>query len=217
MLNATNIYKSYGTVDVLKGVNISLNQGEIVSIIGKSGSGKSTLLHVLGTLDDYDQGELTILNQNIKTLNEKKLAKLRNQELGFVFQFHHLLKEFTAVENVIIPALIQKTSKKEAEGKAIQLLDYLGLKDRITHKPNELSGGEQQRVAIARAMMNDPKVIFADEPTGNLDQEASEHLHELFIKLRDDFNQTVVIVTHNLELAKLSNRTLKMVDGIILD
>ncbi len=215
MLVAKNIWKSYGTVEVLKGVDFELSAAEIVSIIGKSGSGKSTLLHILGTLDDFDQGSLLINDQEIHQLAEKKLATLRNDTLGFVFQFHHLLNEFSAVENVLLPALIKKTNQKNAENKAKELLDYLGLAHRFDHKPGQLSGGEQQRVAVARAMMNDPQIIFADEPTGNLDQEASEQLHQLFIKLRDDFNQAIVIVTHNLELAKLSDRVLNMQDGIL--
>ncbi len=213
MLTAKNIWKSYGNVEVLKGVHFELNEAEIVSIIGKSGSGKSTLLHILGTLDDFDQGSLIINNQEIHQLSEKKLAKVRNNTLGFVFQFHHLLNEFTAVENVYIPALIQQTNKIDAEKRAKELLDYLGLAHRFDHKPGQLSGGEQQRVAVARALMNQPQIIFADEPTGNLDQEASEQLHQLFIKLRDDFNQAIVIVTHNLELAQLSDRVLNMQNG----
>ncbi len=215
MLEAKDIWKSYGNVGVLKGVNFSLSPAEIVSITGKSGSGKSTLLHILGTLDEMDEGELLIDDINVNSLPEKKIAQLRNQTLGFVFQFHHLLNEFNALENVIIPSLISKTPKREAERKGSELLAYLGLADRLDHKPSMLSGGEQQRVAIARAMMNEPKILLADEPTGNLDQEASEHLHNLFIRLRDDFDQAIVIVTHNIELAKLSDRMLQMQAGIL--
>lgn len=213
MINASNIQKSYGDIQVLKGIDLDIPQGEIVSIIGKSGAGKSTLLHILGTLDTTDGGELVICGEKITKLKEKQLAKFRNKNIGFVFQFHHLLQEFTALENVCIPAFIDGKSAGDIESKAKELLDYLGLADRITHKPNQLSGGEAQRVAIARALINNPAIIFADEPTGNLDNASSENLHQLFIQLRRDFNHTFVIVTHNTDLAKLSDRTITLEDG----
>lgn len=215
MIHATNIHKSYAELEVLKGIDLEIPQGEIVSIIGKSGAGKSTLLHILGTLDLPDEGELFICQKEITKLKEKQLAKFRNENIGFVFQFHHLLQEFTALENVCIPGLIAGKPDHEIEKKAKELLDYLGLTQRIHHKPNQLSGGEAQRVAVARSLINNPKVIFADEPTGNLDKESSENLHQLIINLRKDFNHTFVIVTHNSDLAKLSDRTITIEDGRI--
>lgn len=216
MIKAKNIHKSYGQLHVLKGVNLNIEKGEFVTIVGKSGAGKSTLLHILGTLDLADQGQLMINEQQISDLNPKQLAEFRNHNLGFVFQFHHLLPEFTALENVCIPAFIKKQPEAEAQKRAKELLDYLGLADRISHKPTQLSGGEQQRVAVARALMNQPAVVFADEPSGNLDSASSQDLHQLLFGLRDDFQQTFVIVTHNEELAAMSDRTLVMEDGNII-
>jgi lipoprotein-releasing system ATP-binding protein len=213
MIQARNIHKSYGALHVLKGVNLSIRQGEIVSIVGKSGAGKSTLLHILGTLDQADKGALTINGIKVSDLPPKKLAAFRNEHIGFVFQFHHLLPEFTALENVCIPAFIKRTPEQEAIRRAKELLNYLGLSDRLQHKPTQLSGGEQQRVAVARALVNNPGVVFADEPSGNLDSHSSQELHRLLFQLRKDFNQTFVIVTHNKELAAMSDRTLEMVDG----
>ncbi len=215
MISAIGIQKSYGDVKVLKGIDLDIPQGEIVSIIGKSGAGKSTLLHILGTLDLPDTGELIICDEKITTFNEKKLAKFRNENIGFVFQFHHLLQEFNALENVCIPGFIAGKNASEVEKKAKELLDYLGLGDRMTHKPAQLSGGEAQRVAVARSLINNPAVVFADEPTGNLDKASSEVLHQLINKLRTDFNHTFVIVTHNEELAKMSDRTITIEDGRI--
>lgn len=214
MIEARGIKKSYKELAVLKGVDLTIQQGEFISIIGKSGAGKTTLLHILGTLDRADSGSLKINNIEISKLSERQLADFRNQNIGFVFQFHHLLPEFTALENVIMPALIQKKNEKEAQKRASELLDYLGLSDRLTHKPTQLSGGEQQRVAVARALMNQPSVVFADEPSGNLDSKSSQELHQLLFKLRDDFKQTFIIVTHNIELARMSDRQLEMKDGI---
>jgi len=216
MILGKNIHKKYADLEILKGVDLEIKQGEIVSIVGSSGAGKTTLLTILGTLDKPTQGEVLINNESVFALNDKKLAAFRNQNIGFVFQFHQLLPEFTAIENVCIPALIAKKSKKESETRAIELLELFNLKDRITHKPSELSGGEQQRVAVARALINNPKVIFADEPSGNLDSKNAEELHQLFFKLRDNFNQTFVIVTHNADLAKMADRTLVMKDGKIV-
>ena len=230
MIKATNIHKSYGDLRVLKGVDLEIKTGEIVSIVGKSGAGKSTLLHILGTLDGTDAGELTLLHilgtldradqgevmfdgVNVNSLNNNELAKFRNTRIGFVFQFHHLLPEFTALENVCIPAFIKGTPESAAQARAKELLGYLGLSARLTHKPTQLSGGEQQRVAVARALMNQPSVIFADEPTGNLDTASSQELHQLILQLRKDFNQTFLIVTHNMELAAMSDRTVEMQDG----
>ncbi len=213
MIIASDIIKSYGEVKVLRGINLQIQQGEIVSITGRSGAGKSTLLHILGTLDNADSGDLTIRDQSISKLSEKALAKFRNENVGFVFQFHHLLQEFTALENVCIPAYIASKSVPETEKRAKQLLEYLGLKDRIQHKPGQLSGGEAQRVAVARALINQPAVIFADEPTGNLDKASSENLHQLFLQLRQDFNHTFVIVTHNTDLAAMSDREIILEDG----
>jgi lipoprotein-releasing system ATP-binding protein len=216
VLQAANIHKSYGALEILKGVNVEIQRGEIVSIVGKSGAGKSTLLHILGTLDSADQGVLTIADTSIKSLKAKQLADFRNQHIGFVFQFHHLLPEFTALENVCIPGFIRRSNETAVKKRASELLDYLGLSDRLTHKPTELSGGEQQRVAVARALINQPAVIFADEPTGNLDSAASQDMHRLIRQLRDDYQQTFVIVTHNKELADLSDRCLEMKDGLLV-
>jgi lipoprotein-releasing system ATP-binding protein len=217
MLQAKGIKKNYGTLEVLKGIDFSVAEGEIVTIIGKSGAGKSTFLHILGTLDIPDQGELSFEGKKVDFSNESALSSLRNEKLGFIFQFHHLLNEFTAWENVCIPAMIRGGEKMDnLKSKAEEYLSYLGLQDRMNHKPNALSGGEAQRVAIARALMNRPKLILADEPTGNLDKVNSEEMHKLFIKLRDDFGQSFVIVTHNLELAALSDRTIRMEDGYII-
>ncbi|MBP6827003.1 MAG: ABC transporter ATP-binding protein [Saprospiraceae bacterium] len=216
VLKANNIHKSYGALEILKGVNLEVQPGEIVSIVGKSGAGKSTLLHILGTLDATDQGELDIRETRIKTLTAKQLASFRNRHIGFVFQFHHLLPEFTALENVCIPGFIRNTPAEQVKKRAEELLHYLGLSDRITHKPTELSGGEQQRVAVARALINQPDIIFADEPTGNLDSMASQDLHRLIRQLRDDYGQAFVIVTHNKELAELSDRCLEMKDGLLI-
>ena len=216
MIKATNIKKSYGNVHVLKGVDIEIAKGELVSIVGRSGAGKSTLLHILGTLDLADEGNLEIEGTQVSGLTPKELANFRNKNIGFVFQFHHLLPEFTAVENVCIPAYIHKAGVAESEKRAKELLDYLGLSHRFEHKPTQLSGGEQQRVAVARALMNKPKVVFADEPSGNLDSASSEELHELLFNLKKDLQQTFVIVTHNEELAAMSDRRLVMEDGIFV-
>ncbi|WP_378188220.1 ABC transporter ATP-binding protein [Aquimarina sp. W85] len=218
MIKANQIFKSYGTLAVLKGVDLHIHEGEIVSIVGASGAGKTTLLQILGTLDKADtkkESELIIDNTAIKSLSQKQLAKFRNEKLGFIFQFHQLLPEFTALENVCIPAFIKNTSKTAAIHRAKELLDFLGLSNRYDHKPSALSGGEQQRVAVARALINSPKVVFADEPSGNLDSEAAKKLHSLFFELRDKFGQTFVIVTHNEELADMADRKLVMVDGNI--
>lgn len=220
MIQAKNIHKYYNDLHVLKGVDIHVKKGEIVSIVGASGAGKTTLLQILGTLDNAsknkDLQQLTINNFNINTLNDKALAKFRNEHIGFIFQFHQLLPEFTAIENVCLPAFIKGTKKADAEKRGKEILGFLGLSHRINHKPNELSGGEQQRVAVARALINNPDLIFADEPSGNLDSESAENLHNLFFKLRDEFGQTFVIVTHNEELANLADRKLTMVDGKII-
>ena len=213
MIQARHIHKSFGKLHVLKGVDLDVERGEIVAIVGKSGAGKSTLLHILGTLDLADDGSLKINNQVISDLNNRKLAAFRNNNIGFIFQFHHLLPEFTALENVIIPALIQNQNEDKARARAKELLDYLGLSERLKHKPNQLSGGEQQRVAIARSLINRPAVVFADEPTGNLDSNTSAELHELIFQLRKDLQQTFIIVTHNEELAHMSDRRLEMEDG----
>lgn len=219
MIIAQNITKHYGDLQVLKNVSVSINAGEIISIVGASGAGKTTLLQILGTLDKADKnsnGSLIINEQNINALSDKELSKFRNQNLGFIFQFHQLLPEFTALENVCIPAFIADKNKAETEKRAKELLDYLGLKERYSHKPNALSGGEQQRVAVARALINNPKVIFADEPSGNLDTASAENLHNLFFDLRKEFGQTFVIVTHNEELANMADRKLIMKDGLIV-
>jgi lipoprotein-releasing system ATP-binding protein len=215
MIKAESIFKSYGKLPVLKGVSLHINKGELISIVGASGAGKTTLLHILGTLDRLDSGTLEMNGTAVSTLNEKKLASFRNKNIGFVFQFHHLLPEFTALENVCIPAFIAGTSKTKAETRAQELLSFLGLTERFHHKPNELSGGEQQRVAVARALINNPAVILADEPSGNLDSATAKDLHELFFKLRQEFHQTFVIVTHNEELANMADRKLVMKDGTI--
>lgn len=216
MISAKNIHKYYDQLHVLKGVDLEVKKGEIVSIVGASGAGKTTLLQIIGTLDGFSEGELVIANTGIANLNRRALAKFRNENLGFIFQFHQLLPEFTALENVCIPAFIKKTPKAEAEKRAKELLNFLGLSDREHHKPNELSGGEQQRVAVARALVNNPSIILADEPSGNLDTESAENLHNLFFKLRDEFGQTFVIVTHNEELAAMADRKLVMQDGVII-
>ncbi|WP_298757471.1 ABC transporter ATP-binding protein [uncultured Psychroserpens sp.] len=219
MIKAKNIHKYYGDLHVLKGVDLDINKGEVVSIVGASGAGKTTLLQIIGTLDQIstnNSSELVINNVSIPQLADKALAKFRNEHIGFIFQFHQLLPEFTALENVCIPAFIFGKSQHEAEIRAKELLDFLGLSHRYDHKPNELSGGEQQRVAVARALVNNPSLIFADEPSGNLDSESAENLHNLFFKLRDEFGQTFIIVTHNEELANMADRKLTMVDGKIV-
>lgn len=216
MVFCKNLHKHYGHLHVVKGVNLEITQGEIVAIVGESGAGKSTLLQLLGSLDQPDSGEIVINKTNIQQLSGKKLAQFRNQHLGFVFQFHQLLPEFTALENAMMPGLIAGVSQKIAKTRATEILEYLGLGDRLHHKPMQLSGGEQQRVAIARAQYNQPKVIFADEPTGNLDTANAEIIHQFFTKLRTDFNQTLVIVTHNMALANIADRTLRMKDGLLL-
>lgn len=213
MLNARNIEKHYGSLQVLKSVEIDIKQAEIVSIVGSSGAGKSTFLHILGTLDKPDKGEVVLKGQRIDKLTGKALSKFRNKHIGFIFQFHHLLPEFTALENVCIPGWIAGTKKKETENRAIELLTILGLRDRLQNKPGQLSGGEQQRVAVARALINNPSIIMADEPTGNLDSANAKELHKLFIQLRDQYKQTFLIVTHNEELAAMSDRVLHMKDG----
>jgi len=219
MIIAKNIHKYYGELEVLKGVDLHIKQGEIVAIVGPSGAGKTTLLQILGTLDkpsNTNEAKLNVSQQSVLQLKDKALSKFRNEHIGFIFQFHQLLPEFTALENVCIPAFIANKPKKEVETEALKILDFLGLSDRTEHKPNELSGGEQQRVAVARALINKPKVIFADEPSGNLDTTSAKNLHELFFKLRDEFNQTFVIVTHNTELANMADRKLEMKDGVIV-
>ena len=219
MIITKNIHKYYGDVQVLKGLNLHIKKGEIVAIVGPSGAGKTTLLQILGTLDKplkEEDFELSINNISLKNLSDKELSEFRNNHIGFIFQFHQLLPEFTALENVCIPAYIGKKNKKETEIRAKELLDFLGLSHRIHHKPNELSGGEQQRVAVARALINNPSVILADEPSGNLDSESAKNLHELFFKLRDEFGQTFILVTHNKELAEMTDRKLTMIDGKII-
>ncbi len=216
VLLAEDIHKSYGQLEILKGVHFAVQPGEIVSIIGKSGAGKSTLLHILGTLDHADRGQLTINGIAVNQLRSNQLAAFRNRHIGFVFQFHHLLPEFTALENVCIPGFIQKNPADKVRKRAEELLRYLGLGDRLTHKPGELSGGEQQRVAVARALINQPALIFADEPTGNLDSGSSQEMHRLIHQLRQDYGQAFVIVTHNQELAELSDRCLEMKDGLLV-
>jgi len=216
MINVIDIRKSYGTLKVLNGVSLTINKGEIVSIVGASGAGKTTLLHILGTLDKPDGGTVEINSIKTSGLSDRKLSEFRNKNIGFVFQFHHLLPEFTALENVCLPAFIAGVSKYEAEKKAKELLNNLGLNERIDHKPSELSGGEQQRVAVARALINDPFVILADEPSGNLDSASAKDLHQLFFTLREKYHQTFVIVTHNQELANMADRKLVMRDGMIV-
>ena len=215
MLEAKNIHKKYSDVEVLKGVDIKISKGEIVSIIGASGAGKSTLLHILGTLDKPDSGHISLNNIEVEKLSGKSLAKFRNDHIGFVFQFHHLLPEFSALENVCIPGWVGGKNKSNTENRAKELLDYLGLNKKFENKPGQLSGGEQQRVAVARALVNSPSIVLADEPTGNLDSANANDLHQLFINLRAEFNQTFLIVTHNQDLAKRSDRILQMKDGTI--
>lgn len=220
MIKAINIHKTYGDLHVLKGVNLHIEQGEIVSIVGASGAGKTTLLQILGTLDRADKrkdSRLLVNHVTVGQLSQKQLSRFRNERLGFIFQFHQLLPEFTAIENVCIPAFINNTPKAEAEKRAKELLNFLGLSHRYDHKPKEMSGGEQQRVAVARSLINSPKIIFADEPSGNLDSESAENLHKMFFKLRDEFGQTFVIVTHNTDLADMADRKLTMVDGNIVE
>jgi len=216
MISGKDIHKSYGSLEVLKGIDLEINQGEIVSVVGASGAGKTTLLQIIGTLDKPTSGSIFFDKQDVSALSEKRLASFRNKNIGFVFQFHHLLPEFTAIENLCIPAYISGMSKKEAHSRAMELLNFLHLADRAEHKPSALSGGEQQRVAVARALMNHPTAILADEPSGNLDSANARELHKLFFTLRKEFNQTFVIVTHNQELAEMSDRKLMMVDGRIL-
>ena len=215
MIKVTQLTKSYQSLPVLKGVDLEIKKGEIVAITGASGAGKSTLLHLIGTLDIPDSGNIHFLDKEVLKMKKKELAKFRNKNIGFVFQFHHLLQEFTALENVCIPGFISGTPKKEVEKRAQELLDMLGLKDRINHKPSQLSGGEQQRVSVARALINNPAVVLADEPSGNLDSKNAEELHNLFFELRDTFDQTFVIVTHNNLLSEMSDRKLVMKDGLI--
>lgn len=215
MIKVTQLTKSYQSLPVLKGVDLEIKKGEIVAITGASGAGKSTLLHLIGTLDNPDSGNIHFLDKEVLKMKKKELAKFRNKNIGFVFQFHHLLPEFTALENVCIPGFISGTPKKEVEKRAQELLDMLGLKDRINHKPSQLSGGEQQRVSVARALINNPAVVLADEPSGNLDSKNAEELHNLFFELRDTFDQTFVIVTHNNLLSEMSDRKLVMKDGLI--
>lgn len=217
MIKVEGITKSFGSLKVLKGINLDVKQGEVISIVGASGAGKTTLLQIIGTLDKADKGSVFINNINVSKLNDSKLSDFRNRNIGFVFQFHQLLPEFTALENVMIPALIGKTKESQAKARAKELLDMLGLAERIDHKPNELSGGEKQRVAVARALVNNPAVILADEPSGSLDTENKDELHQLFFKLRDTLGQTFVIVTHDENLASITDRTIHMRDGIIVD
>ena len=216
LLVATDIYKNYGNISVLKGVSLEVNKAEMVSIVGASGAGKSTLLYIVSSLEKADKGQILFQNQDISALTNKQLAHYRNNQIGFVFQFHHLLPEFTALENICIPAWIGQKPKKQVETKAMELLDFMGLADQKDKKPHSLSGGEQQRIAVARALINSPALIFADEPTGNLDSANAAALHHLFIKCRDTFQQSFLIVTHNESLAEMSNRTLHMKDGQII-
>jgi lipoprotein-releasing system ATP-binding protein len=216
MISGKNIHKSYGPLEVLKGIDLEINKGEIISIVGASGAGKTTLLQIIGTLDKPTSGSILFDNQDVAALNEKRLAAFRNKNIGFVFQFHHLLPEFTALENLCIPAFIAGVSQKAATKRGMELLDFLHLTDRAEHKPATLSGGEQQRVAVARALMNHPSIILADEPSGNLDSANAKELHQLFFTLRKEFNQTFVIVTHNQDLADMSDRKLVMRDGRII-
>ena len=216
MIIAKDIYYSYDNLEVLKGVDLIIKKGEFVSIVGASGAGKTTLLQLLGTLDKIQKGSLTIYSQETKLLAEKEISKFRNQEIGFVFQFHNLLNEFTALENICLPALLSGTKKKYAEKKAKELLNLLNLSNRTDHKPDELSGGEQQRVAVARALINEPSILLADEPSGNLDSKNAEELHQLFLKLNNEMSQTIVVSTHNKDLANLAHRTLKIKDGKII-
>lgn len=215
ILQANNIFKSYGDLEILKGVSVSVKKGEIVSIVGASGAGKSTLLHIIGTLDKPDRGTIMLEGQDVFSLSEKQLSDFRNKHIGFVFQFHHLLPEFTALENVCIPGYIAGKDRKTVEQKGLELLEILGVKHRANHKPSAMSGGEQQRVSVARALINDPTLVLADEPSGNLDSENATALHQLFFNLRDKMQQTFIIVTHNEELARISDRTIHMRDGLI--
>lgn len=217
MIDIKDIKKSFGSLQVLKGISLHINKGEVVSIVGPSGAGKTTLLQIIGTLDDADSGEITIDGISVNNLGQKEMAKFRNGHIGFVFQFHQLLPEFTAVENIMIPAMIAGVSQKEAKKKAMELLQFLGLEDRANHKPNELSGGEKQRVAVARALVNNPSVILADEPSGSLDSKNKSELHQLFFDLRDKFGHTIVIVTHDEQLATTTDRTIRLVDGEVVD
>ena len=217
MIKAENIYKSYGSLQVLKGINLDIKKGEIISIVGASGAGKSTLLHILGTIDRADKGLLQINDLAVLSLNDKKLSEFRNKNIGFVFQFHHLLPEFTSLENICIPAFIGGLSKKEAEEKALKLLEFMNLTERKDHKPAQLSGGEQQRVAVARSLINNPAVVLADEPSGNLDSASAKELHSLFFTLREQFQQTFIIVTHNEELANMADLKLTIKDGMIVN
>lgn len=215
MLKAHGIQKSYGQLAILRGVDLDVDAKQIVAIVGASGAGKSTFLHILGTLDKPDAGEVIINGTNINSLSKKKISAFRNEHIGFIFQFHHLLPEFTALENICIPAYIAQRSRKEAESSALELLEMLGLEHRASHKPSELSGGEQQRIAVARALINRPAIVLADEPTGNLDSANAQSMHNLFVELRDNFNQTFIIVTHNEELANIADRKILMKDGKI--
>jgi lipoprotein-releasing system ATP-binding protein len=216
VIDVIDIHKSFGKLKVLKGINLSIKRGEVVSIVGASGAGKTTLLQIMGTLMKQDGGKVMINNIDPGGLKEEKLAAFRNKSIGFVFQFHHLLPEFSAIENVCIPALISRIRKKDAIAKANDILTFLGMQDRLQHKPNELSGGEQQRVAVARALINEPLVILADEPSGNLDSKNKKELHELFFRLRDKYNQTFVIVSHDKELAEMADRKIRLADGMVV-
>lgn len=217
MIEVRDIHKSYGTLEVLRGIDLTIQPGEVVSIVGRSGAGKTTLLHIMGTLDKADHGDVIFDGQSVSRFDDKQLSRFRNTHIGFVFQFHQLLPEFSALENVMMPALIANTPNSKARCRAQELLDYLGLKDRASHRPGELSGGEKQRVAVARALMNKPDVIFADEPSGSLDSQNKQELHQLFFDLRNQMGQTFVIVTHDEGLAQMSDRTIHMADGLIID